>query len=521
LLRRRDAAPEVQQLSIPQRIRQTLQELGPTYVKIGQILSGRADILPPAYLEELAKLLDQAPPEPFAAIEAVLRSELGGPPAQFFRSFEPEPVAAASLAQVHRAVLLDGTPVAVKVQRPGVAAVVEADLDLLRDQVRFLERRFALARERRAGELVEELAFALLSELDFRQEARNASRLRRELAEVPFALVPRVHEGLCTSRVLVTDFVEGIKLTDKEALLAAGYDLRTVVERGVELYVQMIFRIGLFHADPHRGNILVAGDRIALVDFGTVGYLTPSTRQHLAQMLLHFVRQDPEGIARVLLEMGAVTEYGRIAALSQALRRLLLRFHGLALREVSLGEVFTEVFGTAREHNVRIPPDLALLAKTLIILDGVARQLDPEFVLVEKVRPYVESLARERLRLRELALEAATFAEQARHLAQDLPLRGELLLGQLERGELGITISIRQLLELRRSLVEVGNRLSFAVVVAGLVMGSAIMLSAGQAAAVWQLPITGTRIPVGAITFLAAGLFGFWWLVSVVRSRGR
>ncbi|MGI6206590.1 MAG: ABC1 kinase family protein [Anaerolineae bacterium] len=519
ILRAARPRPEVERMTIPERVRRTLEDLGPTYIKIGQILAGRADVLPPDYSDELSRLWDQAPPEPPSTVVRTIEEELGAPLGQIFAEFELEPVAAASLAQVHRARLPDGQVVAVKVQRPGVQEVVQADLDILRDQATFLEGRLAVARERHLSELVEEISYALRSELDFALEGRNADRLRQNLSRLGFAHIPKVYHELSTHRLLVSEFIEGIPLSDPEALRAAGYDLRAIAALGTRMYMQMIFEDGFYHADPHPGNVLISGERIALVDFGTVGYLTPEMRESLGAMLMAFVEQDPQRMATVMLRMGAMQEYGRVEALVQALRRLLLRFHGIELREVSLGELLTEIFGTAREYRVLVPSELALLAKTLILLEAVARQLHPGFELVSEVQPHLERLARQRFHPTTLAREGLDFAEQARHLVQSLPLRSDLLLERVERGRLVFGVDIQRMEQLTRRINDVGNRLSFAIVVAALVLGSSVLLAAGPEAAIWRIPIVNARVPIGALTFLAAGFFGFWLLITMFRSR--
>lgn len=518
LLRSARPRPEVRRMPLPERMRHTLEELGPTYIKIGQLLAGRADILPPEYLRELARLWDHAPPEPADTIVAIVERELGQPLERVFSEFDRHPIAAASLAQVHRARLLDGREVAVKVQRPGIKELIQADLDILRDQAWFLEGRLAFARERRLAALVEEISYALLNELDFTLEGRNAERLRRNLAKLSFAHVPRVYNELTTGHLLVTEYVHGIRLTNGEALEQSGYDRRVVATLGVRMYFQMIFEDGFYHADPHQGNILVDDDHVSLVDFGTVGYLTPEMREDLGALLTGFVSEDPQRMAMVMLRMGAMHEYARVEALEQGLRRLLLRFHGLEMRDLSVGEAITDVFTIAHEHRVDIPPELTLLAKTLILLDGVARQLSPDFVIVEELRPYLVALTGKRLDPKQVAREALDFAEQARYLVQTLPVRADVLLDRLERGKLVVGFDLLRLEEVSRRINDVGNRLSFAAVVAALLLSSAVLLSAGPDAAIWQVPLLNVGVPIGAITFLAAGFFGFWLLVSIVRS---
>ncbi|MGQ9553172.1 MAG: ABC1 kinase family protein [Anaerolineae bacterium] len=519
LLKRWRVRPGVERMSVPVRVRRTLEELGPTFIKIGQMLAGRADVLPLAYQQEFSKLLNEAPPEDTDAIIAIVEGELGGSVDKLFAEFERQPLAAASLAQVHRARLHDGGLVAVKVQRPHIRETVQADLDLLRDQARFLEKRSALARERRLVELVDELAFGLLNELDFTFEARNAGQLRRNLRHLPFVLIPRVHSQLSTNRVLVTDYIEGIKLTDRERLLARGYDLKEIANLGVEMYVQMVFRDGFFHADPHPGNIWMVGEQIALVDFGTVGYLTAELREHLSDLLLAFMQQSPQQLATALVQMGSVRDYRDIAGLEQSLRRILLRYYGAQLSDITIGDVLTEVFSAALHHHVHIPADLALLAKTLVLLDGLARQLQPQFVLAEALRPHVQEMVRRHYSPRQVASETLEVAEQTRHLIRTLPRRAETLLELLERGDLKLGLDIQRLSDVIRRLNEMANRLSFAIVVAALLLGSSIILSAGAAAATWH--VLGVAIPIGALSFVGAGFFGFWLLIAIIRSRGR
>ena len=519
ILRRWRTRPGVEKLTLPERVRKTIEELGPTFIKIGQMLAGRADVLPAAYLTELGKLLNQAPPEPTDAIVAIVESELGGAVETLFAEFDREPDAAASLAQVHRARLHSGEVVAVKVQRPGIRATVRSDLDILRQQAKFLERRSAFARQRRLVSVIDELTYALSNELDFALEARNAEQLRRNLHHLPFVLVPEVHLELTTSRVLVSGYIQGIQLTDTERLRAEGYDLRAIARQVLEMYVQMIFRDGFFHADPHAGNIWVVGEEIALLDFGMVGYLTAELRENLSDLVAAFLQRNSRRLTDVLVRMGSVSERRSAEGLEAALRRLIVRYYGMQLGDISVGDILVEVFSTAQQFEVEIPADLALMARTLIILNSAGLQLDPGFVMVEALRPHVRQLLLERYAPERLATEALDLADQSRRLLLTLPRRAEKLLDELERGELRLSVESHSLRDVSRRLTQAANRLASAIVVAALLLSSAVLLAAGAEAAVWRLPFLGLRLPIGALTFVAAGLFGFGLLISLLRSR--
>jgi ubiquinone biosynthesis protein len=517
---RRRAGEEVDMATMPVQLRETLEELGPTFVKLGQILSGRPDILPPAYTAELTKLLDSAPPFPGEQIVGSIEAELGAPLAELFSSFDLNPIAAASIGQAHRAVLPDGKKVVVKVQRPDIEEVIRADLDLLRRQARFLERRSATLKNYRLSELVEELGLALQNELDYTLEGRNAERLRGNLQDEERVIIPRVFWNLTTRRVITLQAVPGIKLNDMERLRQAGYDLARLADLTVNIYMRQVFLDGFFHADPHPANILVSGDSIALVDFGVAGYLPPALRYALGDLLVSLLSQDAEGIVQTVLNMGAVERGVDRRALERDVQRLLHRYHDAPLEQMPAGEVLEDVMATAHRHRVHLPSDLALLARTVIVLEGVALSLDPEFVFFEAAKPFARRLIAERLSLRRLGDDLLRTLREASQLAHSLPRRLGSLADKLEAGEVSLGIDLRQMPDLSTKMDVVANRLAFSIVVAAIIISSAVLIMGGSQVSVWHLPIVGWGVPIAQIGFATSIVLGAWLLISILRSRG-
>jgi len=373
------------------RIRLLLEDLGATAIKIGQILSTRPDVLPPAYIAELSRLQDAAPAEPPRTIAEVVARELGAPPAVLFRTFEPEPMAAASIGQAHAATVADGTAVVVKVRRPGVVAQVEVDLDILDRGARAITRLSRSAQRFDLLGLTRQFAATLRAELDYLIEAANAERFAANFADRDDLRIPRVYHTLTTRRVITLERCFGVKPDDLDGLRAANVDLRALARRCAEIMLTMIFQHGFFHADPHAGNFFVAPDgTIGLIDFGMVGELDHSTRTQLARVLGAVASADVDQLADASLALGLTTGPVDRAALLRDLDTLVHTHLDVPLGDLRVGQFLVDVMSTMRRHRLRLPVNLALLAKTFAMSEGLAARIDPEFRMAPAVALHVQ-----------------------------------------------------------------------------------------------------------------------------------
>jgi len=377
------------------RLRQALEALGPIFVKFGQILSTRRDLLPPDIADELAKLQDRVPPFPAEDVMAILHRVYGKPAGQVFRDFSSLPVASASVAQVHLASLPDGTEVAVKVLRPGIATLIAKDLALLHTGATLLEWLWADGRRLRSHEVVDEFAKHLEVELDLLREASNASQLRRNFKDSPLLLVPAVHWDYCSSEVMVMERMHGTPISQVAALRAQGVDIPKLARAGVEIFFTQVFRDGFFHADMHPGNIMVATEgemsgRYVALDFGIMGTLTDIDKNYLAQNFLAFFRRDYRRVAEAHIESGWAPKDTRVDDFESAIRAVCEPNFSKPLKEISFGRVLLRLFQTSRRFNIRIQPQLVLLQKTLLNVEGLGRDLDPDLDLWETAKPYLE-----------------------------------------------------------------------------------------------------------------------------------
>jgi ubiquinone biosynthesis protein len=498
----------------PRHLRLALEELGATFIKLGQILSTRPDLLPPEYQAELARLQDAAPALPPGVAEEVLAAELGRPVSACFAAFEPVPFAAASIGQVHAATLRDGTPVVVKIRRPGVVEQIEVDLEILLNLATVAARHWELADRYDAVGLVQEFAQTLRAELDYIREGRSAERFAANFAADPTIHVPRVFWETTTARVLTLERITGIKINDTAALDAARIDRAGVARRAARIVCKMVFEDGFFHADPHPGNFFIEPDgRIGLIDFGMVGTVDTHTQEHLVEALLAVTSQDADRMVDAFLELGVAQRQIDRALLRRDLEHLVSRYYGLRLEEIAIGALLADALTVVRRHQLQLPAHLALLIKTVVMHEGLGVQLDPGFNLAALLLPYARRLVLRQYSPLFWTGQAAQAGRDAVRLGVELPHRLRRLIGELERGGLEVGMRPTGLEPLLRRAERIVNRIILGILTAAFINGLAVLLSVYHPPG-WE-QWAGVFFAVG---FVLAGALGGYLAWAILRA---
>lgn len=511
-LRRLRGPVEIQDLSRAERFRCVLEELGPTFVKAGQLLSTRPDLLPVDVLDELARLQDHVPSMPFSQVKEILEDELGRPLEELFAEVEERPLAAASIGQVHRARTLEGDEVAIKVQRPGLRRTIRVDLEIMGNLAHLVEKRVEGWDVHRPSRVVEELGHSLEKELDYRLEAAHQERFAEQFRGDDSVRVPRVHRELTTRAVLTMDYLEGVKVSDVAAIRELGIEPEDVAARAAELTLRQLFGTGFFHGDPHPGNLLVLPTgALGYLDFGMMGRLSRHRREALADLLTGIVRRRADQMAQALLELCAAGEEVKRDALERDLEEFADRHFFQPLKDLRLGDVLRQLLELAARHRLSIPADFFLTIKALANVEGLCRNLDRDFEISAHAAPFLERLQWERYYPRRLALELASSGSTAMGLLKDLPRELKNALKQVRSGRAKMGFEIGGLDPVLSTLDRVSNRLAFAIVLASLVIGSSLIVLAG-------LPPRWHEIPlVGLAGFVVAAVMAFWLLVSILK----
>lgn len=501
----------------PDHLRLMLEELGTAPIKLGQILSTRADLLPPAYVDELAKLRDRVPPVPAAAIRQVIEREFNQPVEAVFSRFDDEPLAAASIGQVHTASLFTGEDVVVKVQKPGVAEQVEVDLRLLLDLARMAQRGSALAKDYDFVAIANEFAWTLRGELDYEREGRNADAFRHQFAGNRDVVIPKIYWSQTTRQVLTMQRLTGVKIDDLDGLDRLGVDRHDLAVRSANLILSEIFEHAFYHADPHPGNFLVlANGAIGALDFGMVGRIGRHAKLDLLDLMAAVVNRDAERAVDAFEALGVAGVEASRDALVRDVRHLLDRYVGRPLAALRMEEVTAEIFATARRHHLRMPAELVLLLKTLAMNEGVGRHLDPSFNASTVAAPFVRRVMRQRLRPSAWEPELRRGLADLARASIDVPGALRRLTRQIDRGEVTVAVRPQGLDDPLRRLEAMVNRLAMSVVVAAFVVGSAVLMTVYHPGAgnTWL----GWFFAVGLIV---AAVLGLWLLLAIWRSGRR
>jgi ubiquinone biosynthesis protein len=468
--------------STGERIRLFLEELGPTFVKIGQVASTRYDVLPAEIISELENLQDQAPPFSYETVQRIIEDELGHPIADLFKEFNGDPLAAASIGQVHYAILKTGEPVAIKIQRPNMKGTIETDLEILQDLALLAEQRLDWAAHYQIRDIVDELAKSLLEELDYSIEGRNSEKIANQFKNDSGIVIPKVFWEYTTKKVLTMEYVEGIKLNEAEKLKEAGNNPKELAKNVVNSILKQILVDGYFHGDPHPGNVLaLPGDDLVFLDFGMVGRLSSEMKNNLASLVIALMRKKTDDVVKSIMHMGIVPENIDVMSLRADVDRLYEKYYDVALSTTSLAQVISDLFTVAYQHHIRIPSDLTLLGKTLLTMEGMVVKLDPEISILKVAEPFGKRLLMERYEPKKVAGNVWDQLVEMGGFVNDLPKTLNEISLLLKKGKVKQEISFPDSDKILNKLNRISNRiafsislLSFSIVFMGLIIGSSL-----------------------------------------------
>ena len=502
-------------LDTPERMRRLMEEMGPTYVKLGQILATRVDLFTPEWIREFEKLQDQVPPVPFESLRSQLLEDLGAAPEELFPYLNQNALAAGSIAQVHRARLESGEEVVLKIRRPGIRPVIEADLRVLARVAQLVQDQISELRPYHPVDVVRQFTISLRRELDLAHECRNAERIARNLRDNSDIVVPAIYWQFTCERVNVQQYIEGVAGRDMDAVVQAGLDRKLLAERGARAVLQMIVQDGLFHADPHPGNALyLAENRLAFIDFGMVGRLTEERREQVGDLLHGLLERDNATVVNVLL-LWAGDIPVNAEHLAVEVDGFLDNYHGVALKQLRFSTMLGDITTIMRDHHLTMPPDLTLLFKAFISLEGLGRQLDPDFEVVTLAQPYVRQAIMARYAPEALMRRGWRGLSDMLRLFGDLPRDLRRLMLAMRKGALQINVDVAELKEFIQKMDQSASRITVGLVTSALIIGSSIVMTVSGGPTIFGLPV------VGFFGFTAAGIGGVWLLFSIWRSGRR
>ncbi|OGQ34852.1 MAG: 2-polyprenylphenol 6-hydroxylase [Deltaproteobacteria bacterium RIFCSPLOWO2_01_FULL_42_9] len=494
------------ELSIPERIRMVLEELGPTFIKLGQVASTRADLLPPDWLEELKKLQDAVPPFPFEKVREVVEHGLKAPLHEKFKTFDEAPCASASIAQVHYAILPSGQEVAVKVKRPGIDKIIESDISVMHTIAYLLDRYVPQAKRYRPMEVVDEFARVIHKEQDFTVEGSHAGRFAKMFEDDLTVKIPKVFWDYTTNEVLTLERIYGTPLDETEKIKAQGLDVQKIAENGIRAFFRQVFEFGFFHADLHPGNIFAGHDgTIIYLDFGIMGRIDENLRKYLASLLFHLVKQDYYSMVMVHRDMGLISKDVDIHEFEEALRDICEPVFGRTLEQINMSELIMKLIRTARRFQMRLQPNLLLLQKSMVIIEGVGRQIYPDVNMWEVAKPLIyQWMIKEKASPKRIYERGKDRIGGFVEMATDVPYQVHSVLSKTLSEELKIGFVHHKLEVLSDEIAGLGRRIAAGMIIAALIIGSSFIAMVNQGGAVlWGIPA------LSWIGFIIAAVLGF------------
>lgn len=509
----RRSLPDIARLTAAERMRLVLEELGPTFVKLGQILSTRPDVIPHAFVREFEKLQDNVPSFSFEEVLTQITSELGGSFEQFFAEIDPVPLAAASIAQVHRARLKTGEDVVIKVRRPGIVKVVESDISALMALAGLAERHVSGSELYDPVGIVREFARTIRREMDFSREGHTIEKFRDNFRRTPWMYFPRVYWEQSSRGILTMEYIAGVKVSDRETLAEQGLDRKLIARRGADAFLEMVLNHGFFHGDLHPGNVLILpGNVICLLDYGIVGRLDEGLKTFLTDILSAIVNRDMDEVVSLLLFAGDISDSLDIRALKRDLFNFIDGYYEIPLKEIEVGRMLMEFIEIITLYNIRISTDLTLLAKSLVLIEGMGRALDPTFDMAEQLKPFIIKALRRKLSPLRISRDINQILSSYLNLARNIPRDLKEIINRINRNKFKIDLEHRGLDKFTTEFDRSINRLSTSMILAAMIIGSSIIMHIDKGPKLMGFPL------LAFMGYTVAGIVGLWLVFAIIRS---
>lgn len=506
---------KVEKLSKNQRIRMVLEELGPTFIKMGQVLSSRPDLIPVDLLNEFEKLQDNVPAFEFEQVKAIIASEFGRPHNEIFNSINTTPIASASIGQVHMAQIHHNDKIAVKIQRPGIRKTIETDLEIMLHLASIMENNIEEVAAFKPVKIVEEFAKTIEKELDYTIEASNMEQMAEQFKDDTTIHIPKVYFNESSERVLSMEYIKGIKADDINAIEAAGLDRKRLTRQGADFIMKQVFEYGFFHADPHPGNLFFMENNIICpVDFGMTGFVDQTTREIFIDLIHSIATDNFKLTAKLLCELGEYETQPDLVRLEKDVALFVSLHLSKALKDIKTAKMLTLFLELSALHKLRIPPDFFLMIKAFISIEGIGKRLDPKFDMLSHAIPYVKAAKRKKLAPSRIAKEIMGLARESYKLLQILPSDVLEIMRMTKSGDLSFKMKIEGLDKLLNTQDQTSNRISFSIIIAALILGSAILINSKAPPMIFGVSL------IGIAGFLAAAVMGIWLLIAIIQ-KGR